>query len=83
MAEYSGCLTTVGPALMAILHSAPLFWQAVTYEHILYLMVAMKLGDRAPRVINSSIHLSRNLNIVRDLFDTKLNVQRERVQGQG
>jgi hypothetical protein len=46
IAEYLGCLPTAGPAMMAILHSAPRFWQAVAYRSTLYLMVAMKLRDR-------------------------------------
>ena len=41
-AEYLGCLSTVGPAMMAILHSAPRFWQAVAYRSIWYLMLATK-----------------------------------------
>jgi hypothetical protein len=46
IAEYLGCLATVGPAMMAVLQSAPRFWQAVAYRSTLYLMVAMKLRDR-------------------------------------
>jgi hypothetical protein len=46
IAEYLGCLTTVGPAMMAVLHSAPRFWQAVAYRSTPYLMLAMKLRDR-------------------------------------
>lgn len=46
IAEYLDCLDTVGPAIMAILHSAPRYWQAVAYAPIQHLILAMKLKDR-------------------------------------
>lgn len=46
IAEYLDCLATVGPAMMAVLHSAPRYWQAVAYAPIQHLMLAMKLKDR-------------------------------------
>ena len=43
IAELLDCLTTVGPAMMAVLHSAPRYWQAVAYKPLQHMMLAVKL----------------------------------------
>ena len=48
IAEFLDCLETVGPAMMAILHSAPRFWQAVAYKPLQYMVLAVKL--KSPEV---------------------------------
>lgn len=46
IAEFLDCLSTVGPAMMAILHSAPRYWQAVAYYPLKHMMIAVKLKNR-------------------------------------
>jgi hypothetical protein len=46
IAEYLGCISTIGPAMMAILQSAPRFWQAVAYSPLQHLTLAMKMKNR-------------------------------------
>jgi len=46
IAEYLQCLETVGPAMLAILQSAPRYWQVVAYESLQHMWFAMKLRDR-------------------------------------
>jgi hypothetical protein len=46
IAEYLGCISTIGPAMMAILQSAPRFWQAVAYRPLQHLTLAMKMKNR-------------------------------------
>jgi hypothetical protein len=46
IAEYLGCLPAVGPTMMAVLQSAPRYWQAVAYRPLDHLKIAMKLKNR-------------------------------------
>lgn len=46
IAEFLDCLTTVGPAMMAILHSAPRYWQAVAYKPLQYMILAVEFKNR-------------------------------------
>ncbi|GAB7333680.1 hypothetical protein MBLNU13_g05229t2 [Cladosporium sp. NU13] len=46
IAEFLDCLTTIGPAMMAILQSAPRYWQAVAYKPLQHMILAVKFKKR-------------------------------------
>jgi hypothetical protein len=45
-AEYVGCLDTIGPVMMVVLHSTPRYWQAVAYRSLQHMKFAIKLRNR-------------------------------------